>query len=563
MDMFELFDGTCPEELPLDPSPIRADRVMEHVSAALGGKKPRRLSRAVRTALLAAVLAAFMGVTAYAVYELVIDKYIIDQPAEFETEEEAAGQPRTRISLTGYQGTPEYQAFTQWEAYQSEWWEKARERDPWKERGVDDSWHETPDNYAYLYGASFQEQADALDAIVEKYGLTLHQDMAAYYRAKDLYEALGTEPFLSGDIDPISESCDVGGYIYDDGSFKAEFYQLLPGDRRVSMSMFVNAKGSFATISGGVELSEDSQAWQYTTASGEAVDLYLSPNGAEIMAESAGAYMELGVYAGSAPSYDPAADPQLSQEGKAFWLEDRLQEEPDMTEAEQEAAWQLYYDETVERNEASLPPAITREDLQAVADSIDFTVLAERFDGTPHPETARMLTVLKERENARYEASTAAAAESVGIIDQIGRYVPSALPADFVNELMGRQEALDPEKIGLEGMAQYGRGIYFPAATEADTLYYYRIVASSAAPEAYVPTIRSWLEAKFPDGKITDETVQGHPAVLSLMPDHGAVYWYDEDADLLFSMGIDDMGESPAVDRAAVLALAESVEKVG
>ena len=536
---------------------------MEHVSAALGGKKPRRLSRAVRTALLAAVLAAFMGVTAYAVYELVIDKYIIDQPAEFETEEEAAGQPRTRISLTGYQGTPEYQAFTQWEAYESEWWKKAMEHDPWKARGVDDSWHETPDNYAYLYGASFQEQADALDAIVEKYGLTLHQDMAAYYRAKDLYEALGTEPFLSGDIDPISESCDVGGYIYDDGSFKAEFYQLLPGDRRVSMSMFVNAKGSFATISGGVELSEDSQAWQYTTASGEAVDLYLSPNGAEIMAESAGAYMELGVYAGSAPSYDPAADPQLSQEGKAFWLEDRLQEEPDMTEAEQEAAWQLYYDETVERNEASLPPAITREDLQAVADSIDFTVLAERFDGTPHPETARMLTVLKERENARYEASTAAAAESVGIIDQIGRYVPSALPADFVNELMGRQEALDPEKIGLEGMAQYGRGIYFPAATEADTLYYYRIVASSAAPEAYVPTIRSWLEAKFPDGKITDETVQGHPAVLSLMPDHGAVYWYDEDADLLFSMGIDDMGESPAVDRAAVLALAESVEKVG
>ena len=42
MDMFELFDGTCPEELPLDPSPIRADRVMEHVSAALGGKKPGR-----------------------------------------------------------------------------------------------------------------------------------------------------------------------------------------------------------------------------------------------------------------------------------------------------------------------------------------------------------------------------------------------------------------------------------------------------------------------------------------------------------------------------------------
>ena len=409
MEIFDMFDGLCPEDLPLDDSPIDPKRVMGLVRAEVKKerRRPERLGRAVRTGLIAAALAAFLGVTAYAAYELFIDKYVIDQPAYYETEAQAQDRTTARISLTGYQGTPEYAAYTEWEAYMNDWWEKAREHDPWKERGVDDSWHETPDNYAGLYGASFQDQADALDAIVEKYGLTLHQDEAPYYQSTDLYEALGTEPFFGESVAKLSEDRDVSGYVYDDGSFKAEFDVDLSGERTVSMQMFVNAKGSFATISGVAEMTEDCEAWQYTTKSGRSVDLYLAPNSAELMAEIEGAYISVSAHAGSAPSYDPAADPRLSEEEKRSYLEDCLRNDPDMTEAEQEAAWQELYDWEVEVQRSMLPTAITKEDLQTIADSIDFAVLADRFDGTAHPETADMLPVLKAREAERFTRPSA------------------------------------------------------------------------------------------------------------------------------------------------------------
>ena len=568
MNWYDMFNGICPGDLPLEDTPIDAKRVMGLVRENVAGtKRPHRLGRTVRVGLVAAAILAALGVTAYAAYELFIDKYVIDQPAEYETQEQEQDRTTARISLTGYQGTPEYKAYTEWEAYENDWWEKAMEHNPWHELGVDDSWHETPDNYAYLYDASFQEQADALDAIIEKYGLTLHQDRAVYYQTKDLYEALGTEPFFDDSIDPIAPNYDVGGYIYDDGSFKAEFRELLSGDRRVDMSMFVNAKGSFAIISGSAELSEDSEAWQYTTKSGKSVDLYLAPNGAELMTESEGAYISVSAYAGSAPGYDPAADPHLSEEEKRLYLEDCLRNDPDMTKEEQEAAWQEFYNGWVEMQQSMLPPTITKEDLELIADSIDFAVLAARFDGTPHPETAEMLLVLKERENARYEASTAAAAEkkarSADILDQLGQYAPSALPETFADGLWGTQEPLDPDWIGLEGEALSCSAGYSPTEVEADTLSYYRITDSPTEPAAYISTIREFLAERYPDGEVTDETVQGHPAAMVVCSDNGAVYWYDEDADLLFVMSIVDMRYSPAVERDALLALAESVEKVG
>ena len=88
MEIFDMFDGLCPEDLPLDDSPIDPSRVMSLVRAEIKGSKgkPRRLGRAVRTALIAAALAAFLGVTAYAAYEFFIDKYVIDQPAYYEPE---------------------------------------------------------------------------------------------------------------------------------------------------------------------------------------------------------------------------------------------------------------------------------------------------------------------------------------------------------------------------------------------------------------------------------------------------------------------------------------------
>ncbi len=565
MDWFELFNGTCPKDLPLDESPVDTGRVLARVRRGVDRKKkPRKLGRMVRTGLIAAALIAALGVTAYAVYEMFIDKYVIEQPGEFETEEEATERSRTRISMTGYQGTPEYQAYTEWEAWLRDWKIKAEENDPWEARGVDDSWHETPDNYAVIYEAYFQDQADALDAIVEKYGLTLHQDREIYYRSTDLYEALGTEPFFGSPVASIGEDYDVTGYIYDDGSFAADFEETLSGERTVSMRLFVNAKGSFAMISDALEMSEDNEAWQYETAGGETVDMYLTPNDARIMMESAGAYLEVAVDAGGAPSYDPSTDPRLSEEEKQGWLETERQMSPDRTEAEYETAWQKFYDDEVARKQSMLPPAITEEDLETIADSIDFAVLAARFDGAARPETADVLPVLKEREEERYaydEDTALIDALSADTIAKLGRYAPSVFPESFT--LLAQEGPLDQDMLGLEGTGQFADGTYIPSAAELDSFAYYRITDSPTEPAAYLPTIRQRLTERFTDGEITDETVQGHPAILMAAGDYyGAVYWYDEDADLLFNVGIEAHGNN-TVERDAVLALAESVEKIG
>ncbi len=555
MDIFDMFDGLCPDDLPLDESPIETKHVMKLVRAEVKAteRRPRHMSRALRTALIAAAMAAFLGVTAYAAYEFFIDKYVIDQPYPFETEEEAADRTTARISLTGYQGTPEYQAYTEWEAYESDWWEKAMEQDPWQARGVDDSWHETPDNYANLYGASFQDQADELDAIVEKYGLTLHQDMAAYYQAKDLYEALGTEPFFTGDIVSYTEDYDVSGYVYDDGSFKAEFDEDLSGDRTVGIQMFVNAKGSFATISGVTELTEDCEAWQYTTKSGRSVDLYLAPRSAEIMTESEGAYMEAGVLSGSAPSYDPAKDPQLSEEQKQFYLEGCLLADPDMTEAEQEAAWQDFYDMCVEREQAALPPAITKADLETIADSIDFAALADRFDGTAHPETAGMLPVLKEREAERFapqdaetgayqaeqEDVSAAAIDDAEVIDELGIFALTP-PEGYMDAFLSGHRlghALDwtEQPVGDVVTRQYMGG----KAAYLIELSWYRFYPdegrSSSTTAEVLESAREFYEGQGYD--LSELEVNGCEGFVFADEPWGArAAWYDPERDLLFML---------------------------
>ncbi len=566
MEIFDMFDGLCPEDLPLDDSPIDTSRVLGLVRAEVKGArgKPRRLGRAVRTGLIAAAVAAFMGVTAYAAYEFFIDKYVIEQPATLETEEEAAERSWTRVSLTGYQGTPEYEAYTEWEAYESDWWEKARENDPWQALGVDDSWHETPDNYAYLYNAYFQEQADALDAIVEKYGLTLHQAEAPYYQSKDLYEALGTEPFFSEPVADVNGDWDVSGYIYDDGSFKAEFDENLSGDRTVSIQMFVNAKGSFATISGVTELTEDCEAWQYTTKSGRSVDLYLAPNSAEIMTESEGAYMDVGVLSGSAPSFDPSTSPQLNEEEKRYWIENLLKREPDLTEAEQEAAWQAHYDETVAREQSLLPPAITREELETIADSVDFAVLADRFDGTAHPDTADMLPVLKVREAERFSRPSAdeiteleAASEEVIAQWDIFQLTPLAGYEDAFlsgHRLDGHTLEWADQPAGDVVTRQYmggnGGGVI--------ELSWYRFYADEgrtvSATAEVLGSAREFYEEQ--GCSVSELEVNGCEGFVFSDGTHEAqAAWYDAERDLLFMLGAYNAG----LDADGVAALAATV----
>lgn len=89
MKISELFEGGCPAGLPLDESPIRTERVLDMVRAGVREeKRPRRLHRTLRTALIAAAVAAFMGVTAWAVGVIRIELVERSQTVGFEDSDE-------------------------------------------------------------------------------------------------------------------------------------------------------------------------------------------------------------------------------------------------------------------------------------------------------------------------------------------------------------------------------------------------------------------------------------------------------------------------------------------
>ncbi len=151
--------------------------------------------------------------------------------------------------------------------------------------------------------------------------------------AEDICAALGTGPLLP-------EGYAGGGYLYDDGTVKLEARDTAS---ELDLTLFAAVKGTLTDIycySGA-----DHEEWDHTVPTGETVDLVLDSRGAGvILFETAGAYISV----------------------------------------------ELCHDFP------SQPP-VTREELEALADGINFAALADRFDGASHPETADAVAALRER----------------------------------------------------------------------------------------------------------------------------------------------------------------------
>ncbi len=398
--LYELMDLYEDDEVGLKlNSPVDAGRVLEMTMARLGprtagrqgGKRPAR-RWTVRLAI-AAALALGLSVTAWAVYQAMMEDYLVQTPTQLDAIiEDLGGEtgPGATLSLVGYQGTPEYEAYTEWEAWQAE---------HYGEHPMDNSnWHETPDNYYELYGAAWQDQADALDEITAKYGVRLHENMA-FADAEQIYELLGSKPFLLNEYDWAS------GYIYNDGTFKLDFSRDHDGVSDGG-GIFVSVKGTITDISGYMGPGEYEE-WSYQTASGPTVDLVLR-SGGTILCETESAYIRVSVH---------------TQENMS----------PD-----------------------TLVP-YTREDLQGLADSIDFGELARLFGPGASFDLADAVEELdaaywqeaqerEERSQKEYEERYAASQE---IAEELGSYGLVPVPEGY--------ERRDFYWDGLEPLAAEGQ----------------------------------------------------------------------------------------------------------
>lgn len=523
MDLFDMFDKTCPDELPLGDSPLDPRRVMDLVRAgAAKTARPRPKRRAVWGALIAAALTACLTVTAYAVYEIFIDRYTIDQETPFLQEDmKTFLADQSRISMVGAQGTPEYKAFTEWENWQ---WEHPGD---WTEpeSGLEERY--------LIYGAGTREEADVLDEIAARHGLTLHTSQAFINRTATLYDLLGTEPFYSDALAGNSS-----GYVYDDGAFKDEGKRMVFADgRAVDLTTFVSAKGSFSTFSRYVGLGQSYEEWSYTTKSGVTVDLVLAANNAEILAETDGAYISISADAGSAPNYDPETDPWLSDEQKERYLESFLQIRPDMTEEEQEHEWELFRQAHIQQWEADLPPAITREELETIADCVDFSILEDRFDGAPHPEAAEKVAALDAQ--LREEASepyVPSEADSQTVLDELGGYTIGAVPENYMDSIGGFLGFSSNFMAEWDVYDEVDRVWWDSSYTSEIALEYRRYFAdesrtASVTEEAFRDARAYYVGTDYPATELNG--CEGF--VFSDGPATRAL-WYDEARDLLFEI---------------------------
>lgn len=252
----ELMNDYIDDEFSPAPSDMSAERIRRLVSARLNVTPLRRTRKAGRVLLVAAVIALALSAAAVAAYQLGLKDMVLSEQ----------GDGYVDVSALGWRDTPEYQAFVEWDAYVKEY----------------DKTHEIPHEddpsipAAYLRaGAWSPEMVDALDGILAKYGLTMHDNASILLPAGG--SGIDVDAILTGYVRG------AGGYAYADGTMMLEVDQTLADGAVVEYQMFSAVKGTFTNISVGME--SEYEEWIYTAADGTEVSLVMGEHASMIVAD--------------------------------------------------------------------------------------------------------------------------------------------------------------------------------------------------------------------------------------------------------------------------------------
>lgn len=282
-------DDTVPLQIETIAS---SERIKELTMAKIHTKTHKRINKASRMLLIAAV--AVMVLTASALAVVTLNFGLKDMQ----------GRTAHSISSNGFSGMPEYEAGVEWSAYLHEAYEEGTNDPPLP----DETGHVEEDSY-YKYGAYSQEAKDTLDALLEKYGLKMHESRTECRSIEALYNAAGKEGFMpavgdnvaDGDEYPLSggDKYPISGVYYDDGTFNFTCGALLSDGRSILYNVECIAKGTFtrdAGVNGGPDEYEE---WSYTTEGGTDVLLAISKNKSILAADLDNCYVFINIRSGT------------------------------------------------------------------------------------------------------------------------------------------------------------------------------------------------------------------------------------------------------------------------
>lgn len=192
------------------------------------------------------------------------------------------------ISLSGLQDSAESRALAEWQAFLDSYDVTGAAQEA-------DRTHLQLEPCYDLYQVYNREMADKLDEIVEKYGLTLHSVMAILM-PEEWSNAVG-DFALEGNTA-------YSGYIYEDGTFAYDGDAVLPGYGLVDYQFRRSVKGCFNEVILNISDVSQYQEWVYETACGQAVTLALGPGKGLIIADLGDSFVTVNVLAGTETSPD-------------------------------------------------------------------------------------------------------------------------------------------------------------------------------------------------------------------------------------------------------------------
>lgn len=253
----------------------------------------RRSHRKVwRVALIAAVIAALLSVTAYALGWLGLNERSFDTPSPtFSTprlpqrQTEAVPQETEEIahwvSMNGYKDSAEYKANAEWVAF---YWDYVQNG----EHDFSDDFPEGEEQdyveICHYYGCYDKTMADKLFEIAERYGLKLHTWRYTPSTLREFYATAGTGSFLM-------ENVQGKGYVYEDGSFvlqgEVRPYGLPESgsalDRVFSFYVNKNLAGTVIPYFSSSDDPETYTEWEYTNQHGDTVLMSFDENRGRLM----------------------------------------------------------------------------------------------------------------------------------------------------------------------------------------------------------------------------------------------------------------------------------------
>jgi len=180
------------------------------------------------------------------------------------------------LTLAGIQGSRNYRAAQEWFAFKQEY-------DPdlsiAVERNKNGTVPEFPAEYA-SYNLYAQEMKDKLDEILEKYDLKLIGKTVPFRTEELVCKALGLEDILVPGSNAVMD-LDYAGY-QECGNLNMDFTVSIPGDdqhaeQKTSCHVYYMHKDAFTEDVISLGEMETWEEWNYTTASGEEVLIFRSP----------------------------------------------------------------------------------------------------------------------------------------------------------------------------------------------------------------------------------------------------------------------------------------------